>query len=226
MEGFIENLNVVLEYKELFIRGFFNTILLTSSGVLFGLILGLFLGLGKLSEKALLRIPAKIYVDIFRGTPLFVQILLIHFALIPTIFEGIGKTVPGPLVSGIVALSLNSGAYIAEIFRAGIQSIDRGQMEAARSLGMTYKQAMRNVIIPQAFKRMLPPLGNEFIALLKDSSLLAIIAVNELAYAGFITAKSTFIRWGPYTTVALLYFVLTMVFSQLVTYLERRFSTE
>ncbi len=216
----------VWEYKELFIRGFFNTILLTSSGVLLGLILGLFFGLAKLSKRWYVHYPAKIYVDVFRGTPLFVQILIIHFAAIPSVFKIFGLLPPSPIVSGIVALTLNSGAYIAEIFRGGIQSIDRGQMEAARSLGMSHGQAMRYIIIPQAFKRMLPPLGNEFIALLKDSSLLAIIAVNELAYAGFSTAKSTFYRWGPYLTIAVLYLFLTMVFSQIVAYLERRLKTE
>lgn len=224
MEVVINNIEVVWEYRDLFIRGFFNTILLTSTGVAFGLILGLFIGLGKISKNKILSYSAGIYITIFRGTPLFVQILIIHYVVIPSIY---GDNVPpGPIVSGIVALSLNSGAYIAEIFRGGINSIDRGQMEAARSLGMTHNQAMIHVILPQAFKRMLPPLGNEFIALLKDSSLLAIIAVNELAYAGFYTAKGTWYRWGPYLTVAILYLFLTVIFSRIVAYLERRFSTE
>lgn len=218
--------SVVWEYKELFIRGFFLTIFLSASGVLMGLVLGLFLGLGKLSKRWFFYWPAKIYVDIFRGTPLFVQILFIHFAIIPSIFESLHLDIPGPLFSGIVALTLNSGAYVAEIFRGGIQSIDKGQTEAARSLGMTHNQAMRYVILPQAFKRMLPPLGNEFIALLKDSSLVAIIAVQELTYAGMMTAKSTFVRYPPYITIAALYLVLTMVFTQVVNFLERRFKTE
>lgn len=226
MQAVLKNINVVWVYRELFIRGFFYTIFLTSFAVFLGLIFGLLLGLSKLSRRWFIYYPAKIYVDVFRGTPLYVQILIIHFAAIPTIFDLLGQQVPGPLVSGIVALTLNASAYIAEIFRGGIQSIDRGQTEAARSLGMTHTQAMRYVILPQAFKRMLPPLGNEFIALLKDSSLVAIIAVNELAYAGFITSKSTLIRWGPYLASAALYLVLTMIFSQVVAYLERRYSTE
>ncbi|RKD21855.1 amino acid ABC transporter permease [Ammoniphilus oxalaticus] len=218
--------SVVWDYRELFYRGFLNTIILTSLGVASGLVIGLFLGLGKLSEKWYLRIPSKIYIDLFRGTPLFVQILLIHFAVIPSVFEFIGRDIPGPFFSGFVALSLNSGAYIAEIFRSGIQSIAKGQMEAARSLGMTHNQAMFHVILPQAFKRILPPLGNEFIALLKDSSLLAVIAANELAYAGFTTAKNTFVRYPPYVTVAALYLVLTLIFSQIVSWLERRYKTD
>ncbi len=216
----------VWEYRELFIRGFFMTLYLTSISVFLGLILGLFVGLSKLSKRKLVYWPAKIYVDVFRGTPLFVQILMIHVAVIPSIFGIFDRIPPSAFFSGIVALTLNSAAYIAEIFRGGIQSIDKGQMEAARSLGMTHNQSMKYIILPQAFKRMLPPLGNEFIALLKDSSLVAIIAVNELAYAGFITAKSTFYRWGPYITVAILYLILTMALSQVVAYLERRFSTE
>jgi glutamine transport system permease protein len=220
------NWMVVWDYRELFIRGFFNTILLTSTGVAFGLVIGLFFSLGKMSPKRLLRIASSIYVDVFRGTPLFVQILLIHFAVIPSIAQSLGVAVPSAIFSGIVALSLNAGAYIAEIFRAGIQSIDKGQMEAARSLGMDHNQAMYNVILPQAFKRILPPLGNEFIALLKDSSLLAVIAVNELAYAGFSTAKSTFVRFPPYITIAIMYLFLTLIFSQIVFWLERRYKTD
>jgi len=218
--------SVVWDYRELFVRGFFNTILLTSTGVAFGLLIGLFVGLGKLSKNWFVRIPSSIYIDVFRGTPLFVQILLIHFAVIPSIFDALNLETPPAIFSGFVALSLNSGAYIAEIFRSGIQSIDRGQMEAARSLGMNHKQAMYHVIIPQAFKRILPPLGNEFIALLKDSSLLAVIAVNELAYAGFTTAKSTFVRFPPYLSIAVLYLFLTLIFSQVVFWLERRYKTD
>lgn len=220
------NWSVVWDYRELFYRGFFNTIILTAVGVAFGLVIGLFLSLGNLSSKWYLRIPSKIYVDIFRGTPLFVQILLIHFAVIPSIYESIGREIPGPIFSGFVALSLNSGAYIAEIFRSGIQAVDKGQTEAARSLGMTQNQAMFHVILPQAFRRILPPLGNEFIALLKDSSLLAVIAANELAYAGFATAKNTFERYPPYITVAVLYLFLTLIFSQIVAWLERRYKTD
>ncbi|HJV45785.1 MAG TPA: amino acid ABC transporter permease [Bacillota bacterium] len=218
--------SVIWEYRELFFRGFFNTILLTSTGVAFGLLIGLFMSLGKMSSKWVIRIPASLYVDMFRGTPLFVQILLIHFAVIPTIFEALGREIPPAIFSGFVALSLNAGAYIAEIFRSGIQSIDKGQMEAARSLGMNHNQAMYHVILPQAFKRILPPLGNEFIALLKDSSLLAVIAVNELAYAGFTTAKSTFVRFPPYLSIAVLYLLLTLVFSQVVLWLERKYKTD
>lgn len=230
MESFIDsiilNVGVVIQYKELFIRGLFNTILLTTAGVSIGLVFGLVLGVGKLSERKFFRWPAALYVTIFRGTPLFVQILIVHLVVIPAIAGMMGVTTPSALVSGIVALSLNSAAYIAEIFRGGIQSLDKGQSEAASSLGMTKFQSMRYIILPQAFKQMLPPLGNEFIALLKDSSLLAVIAVNELTYASTMAYKSTFVRTGPLLTVALLYLVLTVILSYFVKYLERRLKTE
>jgi polar amino acid transport system permease protein len=145
---------------------------------------------------------------------------------LPTLFEDIlGQQAPDAIVSAFVALSMNAGAYIAEIFRGGIQSIEKGQMEAARSLGMTYAQAMRLVILPQAFKRMLPPLGNEFIALLKDSSLVTIIAVNDITYAAFVTAKNTFVRWAPYITAGVMYLILTTILSRIVFYLEKRMRT-
>jgi len=215
--------SAVLEYKYWFVRGLGYTIMLTSVGVFFGTILGLFLGLGQLSHNRFYKFISRVYVDLFRGTPLYVQILIIHFVVMPAIF---GQDSPSAIFSGFVALSLNSGAYVAEIFRGGIQSIDKGQMEAARSLGMTHRQAMRFIILPQAFKRMLPPLGNEFIALLKDSSLLAVIATPELSYAGQMTAKNTFTSFGPYLTIAVLYLILTLILSRGVRGLERKFSND
>lgn len=167
------------------------------------------------------------YVEVFRGTPLFVQILFIHFALIPSIWKTFfpDAEIPSALFSGFVALSLNAAAYIAEIFRAGIQSIDPGQMEAARSLGMTKGLAMRLIIIPQAFLRMLPALGNEFIALLKDSSLLSVIAAEQLGYFADSVAKNTFERYPPYLTAAAIYLILTLFLSRIVVRgLEKRFS--
>jgi polar amino acid transport system permease protein len=217
--------SVIGEYKSTFITGFFTSIELTVVALLVGLLIGLIVGLMRISRQKWLKVPAKLYVDLFRGTPLLLQILAMHFAVLPTIFESLGLQAPEAITSSFVALSLNAGAYISEIFRGGIQSIEKGQMEAARSLGMTYGQAMRLVILPQAFKRMLPPLGNEFIALLKDTSLVAIIAVNDITYAAFTTAKSTFERWPPYLTAAAMYLVLTLVLSRIVFYLEKRFST-
>lgn len=212
--------DIIWSYRELFIRGIWVTLALTIVGYLGGIVLGLFLGMGKLSKKKWIYYPSKFYVDFFRGTPLLVQILLIHLAIIPAIF---GHSL-GYFVSGSVALILNSAAYNAEIIRAGIQSIEKGQMEAARSLGMPPNMAMRHIILPQALRRMIPPLGNELIALLKDSSLVTVIAANDLLYAGKVVAGAYSRFWEPYITVAILYLVLTFIFGKIITYVENRFS--
>lgn len=213
--------DIVIDYLPLFIRGAMWTIILSVLGILLGTILGLFIGLGKMIENKILRLPFIWYINIFRGTPFFVQILLIHFGLMPLFMSPVN-----PIVTGVVALTLNSAAYIAEIFRAGIQSIDKGQMEAARSLGMTQAQAMREIILPQAFKRMIPPLGNEFIVLLKESSLLAIIAAPELMYWGRAAQGQYYRVWEPYLTVALIYLVLTLSLTYILNRVEKRYKTE
>ncbi|MCL9970117.1 MULTISPECIES: amino acid ABC transporter permease [Anoxybacillus] len=210
--------NIIVEYAPFFLKGVLWTIGLSLIGILFGTILGLAIGLGKMVQNRLVRLPFDWYVHFFRGTPLFVQILLIHFGVMPMF-----TAQPNPLVSGAISLSLNAAAYIAEIFRAGIQSIDRGQMEAARSLGMTHVQAMRYIILPQAIKRMIPPLGNEFVVLIKDSSLAAIIAAPELMYWGRAMQGQYYRVWEPYLTVALIYLVLTLSLSKLLHRLERRY---
>nr|WP_321417367.1 amino acid ABC transporter permease [uncultured Methanomethylovorans sp.] len=199
------------------------TIEVTSLGVFFGMILGTISGLGKLSKNQFFRYPAIAYVDFIRGTPLLVQILLFYYG-IPGLFSNItGKPLSiDPILAGIIVCSINSGAYIAEIVRAGVQSIDRGQMEAARSLGMTERMAMKDIILPQAFKRIIPPLGNEFIALLKDSSLLAVIGVHELLKNGQLYISRTFAPFPVFIAVALMYLVMTIAISRLVAYLERR----
>jgi His/Glu/Gln/Arg/opine family amino acid ABC transporter permease subunit len=205
------------------ITGSLITIEITSFSVFFGLILGTIAGLGKLSRKGIFRYPSAVYVDFIRGTPLLVQILLFYYGI-----PGLYSNVTGnpmridPIVAGIIVCSINSGAYIAEIVRAGIQSIDKGQMEAARSLGMNESMAMREIILPQAFRRIIPPLGNEFIALLKDSSLLAVIGVHELLKSGQLYISRTFAAFPVYIAVALMYLIMTIAISRLVAYLERR----
>lgn len=180
------------------------------------------IGARKKFEKKVAILACKLYIDLFRGTPLLVQIFIIHLALIPTLF---GHSL-GFMVSGITALILNCAAYTTEIIRAGIQSIDKGQMEAARSLGLNHFQAMRKVILPQAFRRMIPPLGNEFITLLKDSSLVTVIAANDILYAAKVVSGAYFRFWEPYLAAALLYLILTFIVSKIVTFIERRFSIE
>jgi glutamine transport system permease protein len=213
--------DIVIEYAPFFLKGVLLTIGLSFIAIFAGSILGLAIGLGKMSKNKLVRLPFEWYINFFRGTPLFVQILLVHFGLMPLFFDQ-----PSPTVSLAVSLSLNSAAYVAEIFRAGIQSIDRGQMEAARSLGMTHGQAMRYVILPQALKRMIPPFANEFIVLIKDSSLGAVIAAPELMYWGRAAQGQYYRVWEPYLTVAIIYLILTLSLSKLQHYLERKYSNQ
>ncbi len=213
--------------------------------IIIGTIIGLFLGMLRLAKIkqgpwkwpfCLVKSVASFYVAFFRGTPLFVQILLIHFAVMPVlIHQDNGLLISGELartlkqeygafISGIVGLSLNAGAYISEIFRAGIQSIDRGQTYAASSLGMGYKLTMRYVVLPQAFRRMLPPLGNEATTLLKDSSLVSTIGLAELAYAARTVAGAYSRYWEPYITISVLYFAMTIVLTMLVGHLEKKYA--
>ncbi|MCM3745372.1 amino acid ABC transporter permease [Sporosarcina luteola] len=213
--------DLLAEYGPFFVKGTVLTIGLSIAGILIGTVFGLLIGLGKMMKNKYFSLPAKWYIAFFRGTPFMVQILLIHFAVIPPIFGGTNS-----IAAAIVALSLNSAAYIAEIFRAGIQSIDRGQMEASRSLGMNHMQSMVYVILPQAVKRMIPPLGNQFIVLIKDSSLAALVAAPELMYWGQVMQGQYYRVWEPYLAVAAIYLVLTLSLSFLLSRLESRLSTE
>jgi polar amino acid transport system permease protein len=181
-----------------------------------GILIGTFVGIGRVSKHKGIFTLSAIYVNFIRGTPMLVQLYLVYFGL-PAYFGPIP-----PLVAAIITLSVNSGAYVAEIVRAGIQSIDRGQLEAARSLGMTYPQTMRYVLIPQTFKRIVPPLGNEFIALLKDSSIVSVIALEELVRKGSMIAGRTFRSFEIWTAVAFLYLFMTLPIARLVNYAERR----
>ncbi len=212
--------HLMLKSFPILLQGAKLTLELSAAAVGFGTVIGLLLAISRLSRNKLLSWSAAAYVDFFRGTPLLVQILLIYLG-VPQVLN---FTPPDnyQYIAGVVALSLNSGAYIAEIFRAGIQSIDRGQTEAARSLGMTQTQAMLYVILPQAFKRVVPPLGNEFIAMLKDSSLVSVISIEELLFSGKIIAGRTYKSFEMYIEVAAIYLVMTLAISRLVSYLERR----
>lgn len=210
---------LVLSSLPLLLKGALVTIEITAVAVSFGVMIGLFVGIAELSRYGYLRIPAKIYVDFIRGTPLLVQIFIIYFAL-PVV---IGTRID-PFVAAVTACSINSGAYVAEIFRSGIQSIDRGQTEAGRSLGMSWTQTMVNIVIPQAFRRIIPQLGNEFIAMLKDSSLVSVIGFEELTRKGQLIIASTYGSLEIWTTVAILYLVMTLSISRLVAYLEKKFN--
>jgi polar amino acid transport system permease protein len=199
--------------------GVLVTFKVTVGAILLALVLGLFTGLGRLAKNQIINGIASLYVEVIRGIPLLVQIFYIYYAL--------GRIVHIPdLYSAVIAMAICYGAYMGEIFRAGIQSIPRGQMEAARSLGMTHAQAMRHIIIPQAFKVVLPPIGNEFIALLKDSSLVSILAVSDLLRRGREFASESFSYFETYTVVALIYLVLTLFFSKLIGFMEERIGVD
>ena len=215
------NFDLVVNSFPLLLVGAGVTIKITALSVALGVVIGLFVGIARITRIKLLRVLAAIYVDFFRGTPLLVQIFLVYFAL-PVIT---GQRVD-PFVAAIGSCGINSGAYVAEIFRAGIQSIDKGQMEAGRSLGMTWVQTMRYIIVPQAFKRVIPPLGNEFIALLKDSSLVSVIGFEELTRRGQLIIAKTYGSLEIWISVAVIYLAMTLTISRFVAYLERRYKTD
>lgn len=215
------NVDLMINSIPLLIVGAGITIQITAISVGLGLIIGMFVGIARISNVKPLRYLAAVYIDFLRGTPLLVQIFLIYFAL-PVVM---GQRVD-PFLAAITACGINSGAYIAEIFRAGIQAIDNGQMEAGRSLGMTWVQTMRYIIVPQAFKNIVPPLGNEFIALLKDSSLVSVIGFEELTRRGQLIIARTYGSLEIWTCVAIIYLIMTLTISRLVAYLEKRLDTK
>ncbi len=201
------------------IPGIVVTFEVTIAAMFIALMLGMLAGLGKLSKNAFIKGIASVYVEVVRGVPLLVQLFYIHFGL------GSLLNLP-PLVSAITAMSWCYGAYLAETFRAGIQSISKGQVEAAKSLGMTNYQTMRQVILPQAVKVILPPVGNDFIALLKDSSLVSIIAVADILRLGREFTAVYFVAFQAYTMVALIYLVITLILSKVVWNMEKIMATE
>jgi len=195
--------------------GLIATFSVTIISIFFALIIGLFAGLGRISQNLVINRIATVYVEVIRGIPLLVQLFYIYYALGPLL------RLQGP-TAAVLAMSICYGAYLAEIFRAGMQAIPRGQMEAALALGMSRSLAMRKIIIPQTIRIVLPPIGNEFIALLKDSSLVSILAVSDLLRRGREFASTTFRYFESYTIVALIYLVMTLFFSRLVAIMEER----
>lgn len=210
------DVGIVLSQWEVILQGVLVTLSLALLAEVFGGILGLFLALMKISRSRLLRFPAQVYIDIFRGTPLLVQITIIYFTP-----ASIGIRPESLFFAGLVALTLNSAAYVAEIFRAGIQSIDKGQMEAGRATGLTYPQTMRYIIVPQAFRRVIPPLTNEFVMLIKDTSLVSVIGLVELLRAAQEIQSQTF-NSSALTAAALIYLAICLPLIYLTNALERR----
>lgn len=192
------------------------TLRITVLSIAMGLVIGFVTGLARVWPNVVFRTISSLYIELIRGTPLLVQIFIVYFGL-----PALGLNLD-PFIAGMIAMGINSGAYIGEIVRGGIESIAKGQMEAARSLGLTYWQAMRYVILPQTLVRILPALGNEFIALLKDSSLVSTIAIAELTRSGQIIITRTFKSFEIWSGVALFYFIMTYTISRIVKYSEKR----
>jgi polar amino acid transport system permease protein len=215
------------------IEGVWVSIGVTMASFVLTAVVGLFGGLGRLSKNRLINGLSTLYVEVIRGIPLMVQLLFWYFAF-PAIVQNLGRSIgvemliryrPNPIVIAIMGLTICYAAYMSEIYRAGIQSIGKGQMEAARSLGMSSAQAMRYVILPQAIRMILPPMGNEFISLLKDSSLISVVAVADLTRLGREFSARTATPIETWSLVALMYLVMTILSARVVAYIERRTQT-
>ncbi len=213
------NWGTISDLGSQFLRGARYTIVYAVLAEVFGIVLGLFLAVFAISRSRWVRLPAIVYVDVFRGTPLLMQLIVIYLGL-P--FVGIELSA---FAAGVAGLSLNSAAYVAEIFRAGIQSVERGQMEAARSLGLPYRSAMRYVVVPQAVRRVIPPLMNEFVALLKDSSLVSVIGTTIATREVLRVARDAYANTGnatPLLAASLIYLTMTVPLTRIVNRLDRR----
>jgi polar amino acid transport system permease protein len=206
-------------------HGMIITIEISIVSIIFGILLGLFTGLARISSNPALKWSAITYIEIIRGSPLLVQILIWYYVigtLVNNLLANAGLPQIPELWFGIASLAIFAGAYVAEIVRAGIQSIHKGQSEAARSLGMTKAMAMRKIILPQAFRRILPPLAGQFISLIKDSSLLGVIAIRELTKATREAVTTSLMPYELYFVCGLMYLVVTFSLSMFVQYLEKR----
>lgn len=207
----------ISKYGSFFLKGIKITILISLIGVALGSILGAFVALMKLSKIKIISWIASIYIEILRGTPMLVQVFIVFFG----ISAALGLDISA-LVCGTIALVINSSAYIAEIIRAGINAVDKGQMEAARSLGLNYRQTMKSVIMPQAIKNILPALGNEFVTLIKESSIVSTIGVGEIMFNAQVVQGISFDPFTPLLVAAALYFVLTFVLTRIMNMIEGR----
>ncbi|HDE6441082.1 TPA: ABC transporter permease subunit [Staphylococcus aureus] len=207
----------ISKYGSFFLKGIKITILISLIGVALGSILGAFVALMKLSKIKTISWIASIYIEILRGTPMLVQVFIVFFGITAALGLDISA-----LVCGTIALVINSSAYIAEIIRAGINAVDKGQMEAARSLGLNYRQTMKSVIMPQAIKNILPALGNEFVTLIKESSIVSTIGVGEIMFNAQVVQGISFDPFTPLIVAAALYFVLTFVLTRIMNMIEGR----
>ena len=221
------DMSSMLPYMDLFLKGALLTLALSLVTVLLGSLIGFLTTLLRRSRFKVLNAIAKVYVQVIRGTPILIQLMLIRYGLpeiginIPNLFG-----IDAKIIACIIALAINSGAYVCEIFRSGLNSVDKGQTEAARSLGLTSKQAMKLVILPQAIKTILPALGNEYITMIKESSIISYFGVFDLTYTQTIVKSLTYRTFEPLIVIAIFYFVLTTMLTTVLGYFERRMNKD
>ena len=210
------------------IPGLRITLTTTVMGFIFAMILGLLSGLGRISQNPIVRTIATTYIEFIRGVPILVLIFTVAFVIVPPVVElfGINNRSVSFEIRAIIALASIYGAFLAEVFRAGIESIPHGQMEAARSLGMTHFQAMRHIILPQAIRNVLPALGNDFIAMLKDSSLVSVLGVRDLTQQARLHASSTFRYDATYLVLTVVYLSMTIILSLVLQWYQRRLRSD
>lgn len=221
------------KYWSYYLIGAKNTILLALLAVVIGVLIGLILAIFRVGKNRPLQFLATAYVEFIRGTPLLVQLFIIYYGLqaigirfpdVPFLSKILGINF-ADFMAGVITMGINSGAYVCEIFRSGIQSIDKGQSEAARSLGLSYPKTLLYIVIPQAIRNVLPTLGNEFVVVIKESSIVSIIGIADLMYKANTVRGNTFQPFEPLLVVALVYFILTFPLSKLLARIERRMAT-
>jgi polar amino acid transport system permease protein len=224
----LEGFQKALLYMDMFLEGMACTVTLSALTVLFGFILALALAISRMSKVAPLRWLSTVYVEVFRATPMLVQVFIVYYVLLADIplpaFKLFGFIRTERMIPGVIALSMNSAAYLSEIIRSGIQSIDHGQTEAARSLGMNQAQTMRHIILPQAIKNILPAIANEFVTIIKESSICYTIGVQDIMSAVKSAQMAAFTIAEPLLIAAAIYFCLTFPTSKIIAYFERRMS--
>lgn len=218
----------IIEYYPMLLKGTGITILLAMITVVFGTLIGVLISMTRFNNKSImgkiLNKLADCYVAFFRGTPLMIQLFIFWFGLPQLLgirLKPVGP-IPAEFIVAAIALAINSGAYVAEIFRAGIQAVDKGQMEAGRSLGLSEKQTLKHIILPQAIKNILPALGNEFVVIIKESAIVSVIGLADLMYNADKVMVATYNAFGVYLVAAIIYFILTSTCTKLVSMFERR----
>ncbi len=228
-EFFSTSVEIFIKYSNFFIEGMQSTLILALFSVIVGSFFGIFLAFSRMSKFKLLRYPATAYIEFIRGTPLLIQLTFLFYGL-PMIgieFPDIAF-IPNfqRMTAGIVAISFNSCAYVAEIIRAGIQAVDKGQDEAARAMGFNKSQTMRLVVLPQAIKNILPALGNEFVTIIKETSVVSVIGIADLTFRTSDVRSITYIQLEPLFIAAILYFIMTFSIGRLVSYFERKMKND